>query len=98
MSAFTLRQHPFFLVLTLVTVIAFLNLIIDVQPTKAYNPAAIITAIERGLAAIGALAGIIALYLAVKKDLAEKIKDANAEKSTIEGKIQAFDTEINTLE
>lgn len=97
MSLSTLRQHPFFLVLTLLTIIAFLDLCIHVQPTQAYNPQAIQQAIDRGLAAIGVALSAIALYLTTKKGLNEKIKDAKAEKSTIEGKIQAFDTEINTL-
>ena len=97
MSLLTLRQHPFFLVLTLLTAIAFLDLSIHVQPTQAYNPQAIIAAIERGVYAIGAIAGTIALYLAVKKDLDEKIEDAEAEKSKIEGKIQAHEAEITTL-
>lgn len=97
MSASTLRHHPVFLVLTLVTIIAFLNLIIHVQPTKALTGIEIAGLIALGFAVISTILASIALYLEAKKTLEEKIKSAKAEKSKIEGKIQAFDTEIDTL-
>ncbi|MDE0185835.1 MAG: hypothetical protein OXP71_10350 [Candidatus Poribacteria bacterium] len=97
MSALTLRQNPFFLVLTLVTIVAFLNLIVHVQPTKALTRLEIAGLIALGLAVIAIILAEIRHHQATKKTLEQKIKGAEAEKATIEGKIQAFDTKIDTL-